>query len=44
VTVEASEQIVMVQATSSGTVSVINTRVGDRVTAGQPLATLRAGQ
>ncbi len=38
------EQIVTAQATSSGTVSVVNTRVGDRVAAGQPLATLRAGQ
>jgi multidrug efflux pump subunit AcrA (membrane-fusion protein) len=44
VTVEPAEQIVTAQATSSGTVSVVNTRVGDRVTAGQPLATLRADQ
>ena len=38
------EQIVMAQASSAGTVSVVNTRAGDRVTLGQPLATLRAGQ
>ena len=37
-----SEKIVAATATSAGTVSVINTRVGDRVKAGQPLATLRA--
>jgi len=43
-TVAPLEQIVMAQATSSGTVSVVSARVGDRVTAGQPLATLRAGQ
>jgi multidrug resistance efflux pump len=35
------EQIVLARATSAGTVSVINTRVGDRVASGQPLATLR---
>lgn len=35
------ERIVVATATSAGTVSVINTRVGDRVTSGQPLATLR---
>jgi multidrug efflux pump subunit AcrA (membrane-fusion protein) len=34
------EQIVSAQASSAGTVRVINARVGDRVTAGQPLATL----
>jgi multidrug efflux pump subunit AcrA (membrane-fusion protein) len=39
-----SEQIVTAQATSAGTVSVINAKVGDRVTTGQPLATLRASQ
>lgn len=39
-----SEQIVAATASSAGTVSVINTRVGDRVVVGQPLATLRAGQ
>ncbi len=39
-----SEQIVTAQASSAGTVSVINAKVGDRVTAGQPIATLRAGQ
>lgn len=42
--VTPSEQLVMAQATSSGTVSVVNARVGDRVTAGQSLATLRAEQ
>ena len=39
-----SEQIVTARASSSGTLSVINAKVGDRVTAGQPLATVRAGQ
>jgi multidrug resistance efflux pump len=39
-----SEQIVTARASSAGTLSVINARVGDRVTLGQPLATLRAGQ
>jgi multidrug efflux pump subunit AcrA (membrane-fusion protein) len=39
-----SEQIVTAQASTAGTVSVINAKVGDRVTAGQPLATLRANQ
>ncbi len=39
-----SEQLVTAQASSAGTVSVINAKVGDRVTAGQPIATLRAGQ
>lgn len=38
------EQIVAARATSAGTVSVINAKVGQRVTVGQPLATLRAGQ
>lgn len=38
------EQIVMAQTTSAGTVSVVSARVGDRVTQGQPLATLRAAQ
>jgi len=37
-----SERIVAAVATSAGVVSVINTRAGDRVTVGQPLATLRA--
>jgi multidrug resistance efflux pump len=36
------EQIVVARATSVGTVAVINTRVGNHVTMGQPLATLRA--
>jgi multidrug efflux pump subunit AcrA (membrane-fusion protein) len=34
------EQIVSAQASSAGTVRVISARVGQRVTAGQPLATL----
>jgi multidrug efflux pump subunit AcrA (membrane-fusion protein) len=38
------EQTIAARATSAGTVSVINARVGERVTAGQPLATLRANQ
>jgi multidrug resistance efflux pump len=37
-----AERIVAAQASSAGTVSVMSVRVGDRVTAGQPLATLRA--
>jgi len=37
-----SEKLVAATATSAGTVSVINTRVGERVKAGQPLATLRS--
>jgi multidrug resistance efflux pump len=39
-----TEQIVAARASSAGTVSVINAQVGQRVTAGQPLATLRADQ
>ena len=39
---EPTEQIVQARATSAGTVAVINTRIGDRVKSGQPLATLRA--
>jgi multidrug resistance efflux pump len=39
-----TEQIVVARATSAGTVRVINAQVGQRVTTGQPLATLRAGQ
>ena len=39
-----SEQVVTAQASSAGTVSVVSAKVGDRVTAGQPLATIRAGQ
>ncbi|HYG11511.1 MAG TPA: biotin/lipoyl-binding protein [Pyrinomonadaceae bacterium] len=42
--VAPAEQIVAAEATSAGTVSVVSARVGDRVTAGQPLATLRAVQ
>lgn len=38
------EQIVTANATSAGTVSVINAKVGQKVTIGQPLATLRADQ
>jgi multidrug efflux pump subunit AcrA (membrane-fusion protein) len=38
-----AEQIVAARATSAGTVSAISARVGERVTQGQPLATLRAG-
>jgi multidrug resistance efflux pump len=37
-----AERIVAAQASSAGTVSIVSVRVGDRVTAGQPLATLRA--
>jgi multidrug efflux pump subunit AcrA (membrane-fusion protein) len=36
------QEIVSAVATSAGTVSVIAVRVGDRIEAGQPLATLRA--
>ena len=36
------EQLVTAAASSAGTVSVVNVRVGERVKAGQPLATLRA--
>jgi multidrug efflux pump subunit AcrA (membrane-fusion protein) len=39
-----SEQLVTARATSAGTLSVINARVGERVTVGQPLATIRAAQ
>jgi len=39
-----SEQIVIARATSAGTVSAVSVRAGQSVTAGQPLATLRAGQ
>jgi multidrug resistance efflux pump len=39
-----AEQVVYARASSAGTVSVVNARVGARVTAGQPLATLRADQ
>lgn len=38
------EQLVAASASSAGTVSVINVRIGERVKAGQPLATLRANQ
>ncbi len=39
-----SEQLVTARASSAGTLSVINAKIGDRVAAGQPLATLRASQ
>ena len=39
-----SEQVVYATASSDGTVSAVSVRAGARVTAGQPLATLRAGQ
>jgi multidrug resistance efflux pump len=39
-----SEQLVTARATSAGTVSAVSARVGQSVQAGQPLATLRAGQ
>ncbi|HEX8706694.1 MAG TPA: hypothetical protein VF723_00410 [Pyrinomonadaceae bacterium] len=43
-TAALSEQLVAARASSAGTVSVINAQVGERVTAGQPLATLRADE
>ena len=39
-----TEQIVTARASSAGTLSAISARVGDKVTTGQPLATLRASQ
>jgi biotin carboxyl carrier protein len=39
-----AEQTVTARATSAGTVTAVSARVGDRVNAGQPLATLRADQ
>jgi multidrug resistance efflux pump len=39
-----SEKVVYATATSDGTVSAVSVRAGARVNAGQPLATLRAGQ
>lgn len=39
-----TERLVAAEATSAGTVSAVSARVGDRVTAGQPLATLRAAR
>jgi multidrug efflux pump subunit AcrA (membrane-fusion protein) len=39
-----SEQVVYAVATSDGTVSVVSVRAGARVTRGQPVATLRAGE
>ncbi|HYP54612.1 MAG TPA: hypothetical protein VEQ42_13765 [Pyrinomonadaceae bacterium] len=44
VTATPPEQVVTARASSAGTVTVVNARVGERVTAGQPLATLRAGR
>jgi len=38
-----TEQTVVARASVAGRVSVLNVRVGETVTAGQPLATLRAG-
>lgn len=38
------EQLVQAVTPSAGTVSAVSARVGDRVTTGQPLATLRADQ
>ena len=43
-TAQPAEQIISARASSSGTVSAISAKVGERVTAGQPLATLRADQ
>ena len=37
-----AEQIVSARASAAGTVSALNTRIGERVVAGQPLATIRA--
>ncbi len=37
-----SERVVYATATSDGTLSVVTVRAGERVTAGQPLATLRS--
>ena len=37
-----SEKVLYATATSDGTVSAVSIRPGARVTAGQPLATLRA--
>ena len=37
-----AEQVVAVRASGAGTVSALNTRIGERVVAGQPLATIRA--
>jgi multidrug efflux pump subunit AcrA (membrane-fusion protein) len=36
------EQIVAARASGAGTVSALNTRIGERVVVGQPLATIRA--
>lgn len=43
VTAAPAEQLVAARASSAGTVSVVSIREGQRVTAGQPLATLRVG-
>lgn len=39
-----AEQIVTVRASANGTLSAINARVGERVSVGQPLATIRADE
>jgi multidrug resistance efflux pump len=36
-----AEQIVVIRASAAGTLSAVNARIGERVTAGQPLATIR---
>ena len=38
------EQIVVIRASGAGTVAALNARIGERVVAGQPLATIRAGR
>ena len=43
-TLRPTEQVVVARATSGGKVTVINAQVGQRVAAGQALATLRADQ
>jgi multidrug resistance efflux pump len=42
-TTAPAEQTVVARTTAAGRVAVVNVREGDAVTAGQPLATLRAG-
>lgn len=43
-TVAPREQIVTANASSAGTVRIISARIGDKVQAGQPLATLRSDE